>query len=42
MLGSHEVIKLVSTDSKVLGIILENKDAITLGIDVGKELRSLY
>ena len=42
MLGSFEVIKLVSTNSKVLGTILEDIDEITLGIDIETYLSSLY
>ena len=35
---SDEGIKLVTTDSKVLGTLLENVDGITLRLDVGTEL----
>ena len=35
MLGSDEVINLVSTDGKVLDTMLENVDVITLGLAVG-------
>ena len=38
--GSYEVIKLGLYDGKVIGTILGNADIITLGIDVGTELRS--
>ena len=41
VLESDGCIKLVSTDSKVLGTILGNLDGITLRIDVGTELSSL-
>ena len=39
---SDEGIKLVTTDSKVLGTLLENVDGITLRLDVGTELGYLY
>ena len=42
MLGYDEGTKLGSTDSKVLGTILGNEDRITLGLDVGTYLVSLY
>ena len=38
MLGCYELIKLGSTDGKVLDIVLRNVDIITLGIDIGTEL----
>ena len=41
VIGSDEVVKLVSTDGKVLRTILGNVDRITLDIDVGTELGSL-
>ena len=42
MLGSNEGIKLWSTDGKVCWNILGNIDRITLGLDIGTDLRSLY
>ena len=42
VLGYDEVIKLVSTDGKVIGNILVNVDGITLVIDVEIEMGSLY
>ena len=42
MLGSYEGIKLGLSDGKVFGTILGNVDAITLEIDVGTDLGSLY
>ena len=42
VLGSHEVIKMVLSDGKVLGTILGNLYEITIGIDVETELVSLY
>ena len=41
VLGYDEGIKMVSTDGKVLVIILGDVDRITLGIDVLTELVSL-
>ena len=41
MPGSDEGIKLVLSNSKVLGDILRNVDVIILGIDVVTELVSL-
>ena len=41
MLGFDEVIKLVSTDGKVIGTMLGYVDVITLFIDAGTELGSL-
>ena len=38
---SDKGIKMGSTDSKVLGNILENIDEITLGLDVGTEMGCL-
>ena len=38
VLGSDEGIKLVSTDGKVLGTILESVDESTLGLDIGTYL----
>ena len=38
MLGSNAVIKLVSTDVKVLGTILVNFDKIKIGLDVETNL----
>ena len=35
MIDSDEVIKMGSTDSKVIGTIIVNVDGITIGIDVG-------
>ena len=42
MLGYNEGIKLGSTDGKVIGTILGNVDIITLGIDIGTYMGSLY
>ena len=42
MLVSDEGIKLESTHVRVLVTILGNLDGITLGIDVGTDLDSLY
>ena len=41
-LGSNEVIKLGYTVGKLLGTILGNVDGITLELDVGIEMGSLY
>ena len=41
VLGYDEVIKLASTDGKLLVTILGNVDGITLGIYIGTELSSL-
>ena len=41
MIGSDKGIKRVSTDGKVIGIILGNVHGITLGLDVRTELSSL-
>ena len=40
-LGSDEVIKLGSNDSKLLSTILVNVYGITLGLDIGTDLVSL-
>ena len=42
MLGSDEGIKLVISDFKVLGTILGNVYVITLALDVGTDMGSLY
>ena len=41
-LVSDEGIKLVSTDGKVIGTIIGNVDKITLCLDIGTDLGSLY
>ena len=41
MIGSHEVIKLGSTDCEVIGTILGDVYVITFGIGVGTEMGSL-
>ena len=42
LLVSDEVIKIGSTDGKVIGTILVNVDGITLGLDIGTNLGSIY
>ena len=42
MIGSDEGIKLGYTNGKVFGTIIGNVYVITLGIDVGTDLGSLY
>ena len=42
VVGSDKGIKLGSIDGKMIGNILGNVDVITLGIDVGINLGSLY
>ena len=41
MLGSNKGIKLISTDGKFLGNILEDDNRITLGQKINRELGSL-
>ena len=41
-LGSDEVIKMGYSDGKVFGTILVNVYVITLGLDIGTDLVSLY
>ena len=42
MRGSDQGIKLGSTDGKVIGIIQGNLYGITLRLDVGRDIYSLY
>ena len=41
VIGSDEGIKLGSTDGKVIGNVIGDVERITVGIDVGTELRPL-